>query len=160
MPTLTLDDIEIFYECPGAGPPLMLIHGLGSSGDDSAFQRDDFARAGTLILPDLRGSGRSAKPPGPYSIARFAADLWGLLDALAIDAVDLLGFSLGGAVAIEMALLRPTANTSADRVQHAGQLSHRHLAQVARGARAAGLRAPARTAPHGAAGRKAHVSAR
>src|SRR5690348_17038057 len=107
MPTLTLDDTEIHYERTGAGPPLLLIHGLGSSGDDWAFQRDDFARTHTLILPDLRGSGRSAKPRGPYSIARFAADLWALLDALAIGPLDLLGFSLGGAVAIEMALLRP-----------------------------------------------------
>lgn len=107
MPTLTLDDTEIHYECAGAGPPLLLIHGLGSSGDDWAFQRDDFARTHTLILPDLRGSGRSAKPRGPYSIARFAADLCALLDALAIGPLDLLGFSLGGAVAIEMALLRP-----------------------------------------------------
>lgn len=107
MPTLTLDDTEIFYECIGAGPPLMLIHGLGSSGDDWAFQRADFARSHRLILPDLRGSGRSGKPRGPYSITGFAADLCALLDALAIDTVDLLGFSLGGAVAIEMALLRP-----------------------------------------------------
>lgn len=108
MPTLKLDDAEIYYECAGSGPPLLLIHGLGSSGDDWAFQRDDFARAHRVILPDLRGSGRSTKPPGPYSISRFAADLWALLDALSITSADLLGFSLGGAVAIEMALLRPS----------------------------------------------------
>jgi len=108
MPELSVNAITLFYECTGSGSPLMLIHGLGSSGDDWAFQRDELSRRHTLILPDLRGSGRSAKPDGPYSIAQFAADLWGLLDALAIDSADLLGFSLGGAVAIEMALLRPT----------------------------------------------------
>jgi 3-oxoadipate enol-lactonase len=107
MPTLNLPDAELYYECAGAGPPLLLIHGLGSSGADWAFQREPFARACTLILPDLRGAGRSSKPSGPYSIALFAADLWALLDALAIESVALLGFSLGGAVAIEMALLRP-----------------------------------------------------
>ena len=102
-----VNGIELFYECVGAGPPLLLIHGLGSSGDDWAFQREAFARRHRLILVDLRGSGRSAKPPGPYSMAQFADDLWTLLDGLGIDALDLLGFSLGGSVAIEMALGRP-----------------------------------------------------
>ena len=107
MSTITVNSTELFYEHIGTGPPLLMIHGLGSSGDDWAFQREDFARAHSLILPDLRGSGRSAKPPGPYSIAQFAADLWALLDALGIEYTDILGFSLGGAVALEMALARP-----------------------------------------------------
>ena len=107
MPVFQLPDTEIYYECLGAGFPLLLIHGLGSSGDDWAFQRDEFARHYHLILPDLRGSGRSGKSPGPYSIAQFAADLWALVDALGLGQIDALGFSLGGAVALEMALMRP-----------------------------------------------------
>lgn len=107
MPTVCANATELYYETVGCGPPLLLIHGLGSSGDDWAFQRDDLARAHTLILPDLRGSGRSAKPRGPYSIAQFATDLWSLLDVLGIETSDVLGFSLGGAVALEMALMRP-----------------------------------------------------
>jgi pimeloyl-ACP methyl ester carboxylesterase len=107
MPTAQFNGASIYYECQGAGPLLLLIHGLGSSGDDWAFQREDFARHFTLILPDLRGSGRSDKPSGPYSIAQFAADLWALLDHLGVDAPYVLGFSLGGAVAQEMALARP-----------------------------------------------------
>jgi 3-oxoadipate enol-lactonase len=107
MPTVTVNATDLFYERSGAGPPLLLIHGLGSSGDDWAFQREDFARSHTLILPDLRGSGRSAKPAGPYSIAQFATDLWALLDVLGIMYTDILGFSLGGAVALEMALTCP-----------------------------------------------------
>ena len=107
MTTFAINGTRIFCERIGSGPPLLLIHGLGSSGDDWAFQRDEFAREHMLILPDLRGSGRSAKPPGPYSIAQFGADLWAVVDALGIEALDVLGFSLGGAVAIEMALMRP-----------------------------------------------------
>lgn len=107
MPTATINATTLHYERVGSGSPLLLIHGLGSSGEDWAFQRNEFARGHTLILPDLRGSGRSAKPLGPYSITQFAADLWGLLDALGIAATDVVGFSLGGAVAIEMALMRP-----------------------------------------------------
>ncbi|MEO8803656.1 MAG: alpha/beta hydrolase, partial [Rudaea sp.] len=108
MPKIEVDSTELYYECAGSGPPLLLIHGLGSSGDDWAFQLDDFSREHTLILPDLRGSGRSAKPHGPYTIIQFASDLWALLDALSIEHVDIVGFSLGGAVAQEMALIRPT----------------------------------------------------
>lgn len=107
MPISKLNDSELYYECVGSGPPLLLIHGLGSSGDDWAFQRDEFARDHRLILPDLRGSGRSAKPPGLYSIVQFATDLWALVDLLGLDCIDVLGFSLGGAVALEMALAQP-----------------------------------------------------
>ena len=107
MPAAEVNGASIYYECEGKGPPLLLIHGLGSSADDWAFQREEFARHFTLVLPDLRGSGRSAKPPGPYSIAQFANDLWALLDALGVASADIVGFSLGGAVAQEMALLQP-----------------------------------------------------
>ncbi len=107
MPAAQVNGASIYYECEGSGPPLLLIHGLGSSGDDWAFQREDFARHFSLILPDLRGSGRSAKPPGPYSIAQFAQDLWALLDARGVKRANILGFSLGGAVAQEMALSQP-----------------------------------------------------
>jgi pimeloyl-ACP methyl ester carboxylesterase len=107
VPIANVNGIDLFYERAGSGPPLLLIHGLGSSGDDWAFQRDDFARVRTLVMPDLRGSGRSAKPAGPYSIPQFASDLWALIDSLGFADVDILGFSLGGAVAIEMALRAP-----------------------------------------------------
>lgn len=112
MPLAPVNGIDLFYECidPAAGesPVLLLIHGLGSSGDDWAFQRDDFSRQHRLILPDLRGSGRSSKPDGRYSIRAFADDLWALLDTLGVATTAILGFSMGGAVAIEMALVQPS----------------------------------------------------
>lgn len=107
MPTIRANATELYYECRGHGPALLMIHGLGSSGDDWAFQVDEFSGHFCLIMPDLRGSGRSAKPRGPYSITQFAKDLWALLDALAIARVSILGFSLGGAVAQEMTLMQP-----------------------------------------------------
>jgi 3-oxoadipate enol-lactonase len=107
MPTIELNGTELYYETLGHGAPLLMIHGLGSSADDWAFQRDEFARAHALILPDLRGSGRSAKPAGPYSIRQFAADLWALVDSLGHRRISILGFSLGGAVALEMSVGQP-----------------------------------------------------
>jgi len=108
MPTTDINGAKIYYECAGEGPVLLLIHGLGSSGADWAFQRDEFARNHRLVIPDLRGSGRSAHGAARFSMAEFASDLWTLLDRLGHARVDILGFSLGGAVALEMALLQPS----------------------------------------------------
>lgn len=109
MPLASISGTEIHYDQHGAGESVMLVHGLGSSGADWAFQLPALRQGYRLIVPDLRGSGLSGKPVGPYRIERFAADLWELLDHLRIDQAHLIGFSLGGAVALEMALQRPHA---------------------------------------------------
>lgn len=93
----------------GAGPPLLLIHGLGSSGDDWAFQIGPLAQAHTLIVPDLRGCGLSAPGTAPLSISAWAAELWQVLDQQGLRHTRIAGFSMGGAVALEMALQRPAS---------------------------------------------------
>jgi pimeloyl-ACP methyl ester carboxylesterase len=98
---------QIHYSARGSGEPLLLIHGLGSSGADWAFQIPSLAARFRVITPDLPGCGRSpALPDGP-AIAEFARSLWTLLDDLQIGTANVAGFSLGGAVALEMALQRP-----------------------------------------------------
>jgi pimeloyl-ACP methyl ester carboxylesterase len=109
MPTLERAGHRIHWTEFGAGPPLLLVHGLGSSGADWAFQIPPLAASHRVIVPDLRGSGRSVDARGPFTIAQFADDLWALLDALDATAPRLVGFSMGGAVALEMALARPGA---------------------------------------------------
>lgn len=91
----------------GRGEAVVLVHGLGSSAEDWAFQIPDFARHFHVIVPDLPGSGRSAPPAGGYSIEGFAESLWRELDRRGVAQAHLVGFSLGGAVALEMALQRP-----------------------------------------------------
>jgi pimeloyl-ACP methyl ester carboxylesterase len=108
MPLASINGTEIHYDEHGAGPAVMLIHGLGSSGADWAFQLPALRPHFRLIVPDLRGAGLSGKPAGPFSIQQFADDLWALLAHLGIQQVDLVGFSLGGAVALEMALQQPS----------------------------------------------------
>jgi pimeloyl-ACP methyl ester carboxylesterase len=98
---------SLHYLIRGQGEPLMLIHGLGCSGADWAFQVAVLEKRFKLIVPDLPGSGHSAPPADGYSIAGFAASLWELLDHLGIARINLVGFSLGGAVALEMAAVRP-----------------------------------------------------
>lgn len=107
MPHFRSGDADIHYQTSGDGPPVLLIHGLGSSGDDWAFQIPAWSHAFTLILPDLRGSGRSSKPRARYSMTGFATDLHALVASLGFGRFSIVGFSLGGAVALEIALAHP-----------------------------------------------------
>lgn len=107
MPNHVIQPEHLHVRCYGRGDALLLIHGLGSTGDDWAFQLPALAAQHRLIVPDLPGAGRSIKPGGRYRIEAFAAALWSLLDQLGHARAHLVGFSLGGAVALEMALQRP-----------------------------------------------------
>lgn len=107
MPWLELPDLRLHYRCLGAGSPLLMLHSLASSGDDWAFQEPAFSARHRLILPDLRGFGRSDKPLGPYRIGQMAEDMRALLRHLGIDRCHLLGFSMGGAVAFQLATDEP-----------------------------------------------------
>jgi len=107
MPFFQNDELSIHYLERGRGEPLLLIHGLGSSGADWAFQVAALEQRFRVIVPDLPGSGHSSPPRREYTIAGFASALWKLMDHLKIARPNIVGFSLGGAVALEMATLRP-----------------------------------------------------
>jgi pimeloyl-ACP methyl ester carboxylesterase len=107
MPVLYIHDLEINYDVIGHGPPLLLIHGLGSSGRDWEKQIDSFAKEFRVITFDLRGHGLSGKPPGPYSIGMFANDTLALIAALKIAPLHMVGISMGGMVAFELAVGYP-----------------------------------------------------
>ena len=107
MPTTSLNGQSLHYTESGHGEFLLLIHGLGSSGADWGLQIPALEGHCRVIVPDLPGSGRSAPPLSGYSIAGFAQSLWSLLDQFGATSVNIAGFSLGGAVALEMVLQRP-----------------------------------------------------
>lgn len=107
MPTVHTNGIDMYYESVGAGPPLLLLHGLGSCTEDWELQIPAFARHFRVITADMRGHGRSDKPPGPTSVPQMAADVLGLLDALEIEAAHIVGLSMGGMVAFQLAVDRP-----------------------------------------------------
>ncbi len=100
-------DQSLYYLVRGRGEWLLLIHGLGSSGADWAMQVAALERRFRLIVPDLPGCGHSGSLSADCSIAGFAGSLWALLDHLEVEQANIAGFSLGGAVALEMALQRP-----------------------------------------------------
>jgi pimeloyl-ACP methyl ester carboxylesterase len=107
MPAQHVNGIEMVYETVGQGEPLLLLHGLGSRSEDWQLQLPAFAARYSVVVADMRGHGRTAKPPGPYSVPLMAADVLGLLDALGIDAAHVVGLSMGGMIAFQMAVDRP-----------------------------------------------------
>lgn len=100
---------SLHYLVRGHGEPLLLIHGLGGSGADWSFQVAALEKRFRVIVPDLPGCGHSPPPRDEYAIAGFANALWSLLDDLGVSRTNIIGFSLGGAVALEMAAQRPTS---------------------------------------------------
>ena len=107
MPTLRIADVDLEYTCTGRGEPLVLIHGLGSSGKDWERQVRAFAERYRVITFDLRGHGASSKPAGPYSIAELAHDTSLLMNGLHAEPAYVVGVSLGGMIALQLTLDRP-----------------------------------------------------
>jgi pimeloyl-ACP methyl ester carboxylesterase len=110
MPTVTVNDIDMYYEVHGAGEPLVLIGGLANDITDYAVHSDVIrllSERWQVIAFDNRGVGRTGKPDIPYSIPMMAEDTLGLLDALGIDHANIVGISMGGRIALDLALTHP-----------------------------------------------------
>ena len=108
MPYAQVNGINLHYEIEGQGQPLLLIMGLGAPAAawDPVFVRE-MSQTHKVITYDNRGTGLSDKPDEPYSIALFASDAVGLLDALSIPRTHVFGVSMGGMIAQEMAIHYP-----------------------------------------------------
>src|SRR5947207_6565603 len=107
MSTVRVGDIEMYYEEHGSGDPLLLVMGLAADSTAWLFQVPEFARRYRTIVFDNRGVGRSSKPAGPYTIHEMADDAAALLDALGIARAHVVGVSMGGMIAQELALQHP-----------------------------------------------------
>jgi 3-oxoadipate enol-lactonase len=107
MPLVEVNGIRLRVEEEGQGTPLLLIMGLGASLETWVAQRAAFAGRHRVILFDNRGAGESDSPPPPWTVPDMAADAVGVLDALGIARAHVLGVSMGGMIAQEMAIRRP-----------------------------------------------------
>ena len=102
-----VNGVDLYYDDIGSGVAVVMLHGLGASHEDWESQRTPFSRCFRMITPDLRGFGASGRV-GEYTIAQFADDVWTLLDQLKVKRFHLIGHSMGGAVALQMAVDRPS----------------------------------------------------
>jgi 3-oxoadipate enol-lactonase len=142
MPRLEINNVTLHYEVSGLGPPILFCHGYSGSHQDWLHQVSALNGDYTVVTFDYRGHGSSDAPTGAdaYSVPLFAADVLALADALGIDKFSLAGHSMGGFVALRVALDFPArldclvlVDTSAGPVDmpDQGDLQSR-LAEIAR----------------------------
>jgi 3-oxoadipate enol-lactonase len=107
MPSVTVDGLRMYYELAGAGQPLVLIGGLGLDLSECGPLIDTLAARFRVLAFDNRGAGRTDKPDEPYSVPQLAQDTAGLMRSLGIERAHILGMSLGGRIALDLALAHP-----------------------------------------------------
>lgn len=107
MPRIKANGINIYYEVHGQGQPLVLIMGLRRGLSWWYRQVPELSKNFRVIAFDNRGAGRSDQPDLEYSIKLLAADTAGLMDALGVARAHVLGVSMGGYIAQELALAHP-----------------------------------------------------
>jgi pimeloyl-ACP methyl ester carboxylesterase len=109
MATTTVNGIEMGYDDRGNGEPLILLHGFLGSGADwsQVFDLSAMGREHRLIVPDLRGHGRSADPSGAFTFRQCARDVFALLDHLGVHRFRAVGLSLGADALLHLATLEP-----------------------------------------------------
>ena len=100
---LPANGTTIHVRTGGNGPTVVLLHGYGESGDMWAPLAQSLMTDHTVVVPDLRGMGLSAKPPGGFTKMNEAADIAAVLDALKIERADVVGHDIGNMVAFAFA---------------------------------------------------------
>ncbi|HEY2748385.1 MAG TPA: alpha/beta fold hydrolase [Polyangia bacterium] len=106
--TATPDGVKLHYERHGdSGDPLLLIMGLGGPLEFWEFQTPVFARTHRVCVYDNRGVGRSDKPAGPYDVRTLAGDAVAVMEACGFIRAHVLGLSMGGMIAQELAIRHP-----------------------------------------------------
>ena len=104
---VALGGIRLYYEARGYGRPLLLLHGGGGSGRQFSNQVPFFERHFRVIVPDLRAQGRTSDGPGPLTYHRMADDVLALMDHLRVKRADVMGWSDGGIVGLDLAIHHP-----------------------------------------------------
>jgi len=108
MPKVKVNDIEMYYEVHGEGEPLVLLHGYFATGQDWNTFVPDFKEHFQLIIPDLRGHGRTLNPRKEFTHRQAAYDVYELLDQLGVEEFDGFGYSTGGMTLLHMATQQPS----------------------------------------------------
>lgn len=105
--TISINECNLYYELHGEGFPLLLLHGFTGSGKDLNQIFDQLKGKYQLIIPDLRGHGKSTNPTKVFTHRQAAADILILLKYLKVDHCSAVGFSAGGNILLHMATQSP-----------------------------------------------------
>ena len=103
----TPEGADIFVRSGGSGPVVVLLHGYGETSDSWAPLAADLVTSYTVVVPDLRGIGRSSRPPGGYDKKTQAADIRSVIVALGHDRASIVSHDIGIMVAYAYAALYP-----------------------------------------------------
>jgi pimeloyl-ACP methyl ester carboxylesterase len=104
---LTVDGDRVVYRVAGKGPVMLLVHGMAGSSETWRHVMPALAKRFTVLAPDLLGQGQSDKPRGDYSLGAQANTLRDLMDSLRYKRATVVGQSLGGGVAMQLAYQFP-----------------------------------------------------
>ena len=105
--TVRINNLEMYYEESGAGPPLVLLHGFGGSSQNWHPFTAQLAERHRLIVVDLRGHGHSTNPENSFTHRQAATDVFLLLERLGIGQFSAMGISSGGMTLLHMATSQP-----------------------------------------------------
>ncbi len=105
--TMLINGMQMYYVLHGQGEPLLLLHGFTGSSNDWLLFFDDLVREYQLVIPDLRGHGRSTNPSMEFTFRQCALDVFALLDHLGIERFKAIGLSGGGNTLLHMATQQP-----------------------------------------------------
>jgi pimeloyl-ACP methyl ester carboxylesterase len=109
MPSAVINGVDLYYEIRGEGMPLLLIAGLASDSRSWDPIIDELSRHVLVIAPDNRGTGRTTPQDARITIRQIADDCIALARHLGFPSVSLLGHSMGGFAALDLAIRRPDA---------------------------------------------------
>jgi len=109
MPSIHVNEIQMYFQDRGAGEPLLLLHGGMGIGADWAHVFPEDPPGYRLIVPDLRGHGRSTNPSGTFTFKQCARDVLALVDHLGLPVVSAIGMSMGAKTLLHVATARPRA---------------------------------------------------
>ncbi len=104
---LAANGIRMYYEVHGSGRPLLMIHGGTGNGMQFSHQVPAFSRTYRCIVPDCCAQGRTTDRPGPLTYHAMAEDMVALLDHLHVARADVMGWSDGGNIGLDLAMHHP-----------------------------------------------------
>jgi pimeloyl-ACP methyl ester carboxylesterase len=129
---IRVGELDTFYQADGQGPPVVLLHGWGTSGRSLEGVAAGLADRFRVVRLDLPGFGWSQAPPAVWGIAEYATHVRGCLEGLGIGRAALVGHSFGGRLAIRLAATEPARVARLGLVASAGIRPPRTLGLRAR----------------------------